>query len=55
MGCFQKNTHRGEKYKKKNYNNDRKSEYVYFAGTLDAAIWGVELAEGDGKDILVKY
>ena len=25
--------------KKKNYNDDRKSEYVYFAGTLDAAIW----------------
>ncbi len=24
--------------KKKNYNDDRKSEYVYFAGTLDAAI-----------------
>jgi len=34
--------------KKKNYNDDRKSEYVYFAGTLDAAIWGVELAEGEG-------
>lgn len=32
--------------KKKNYNDDRKSEYVYFAGTLDAAIWGAELAEG---------
>ncbi len=28
--------------KKKNYNDDRKSEYVYFAGTLDAAIWGAE-------------
>ncbi len=24
--------------KKKNYNDDRKSQYVYFAGTLDAAI-----------------
>ena len=33
---------------KKNYNDDRKSGYVYFAGTLDAAIWGAELAEGDG-------
>ncbi len=32
--------------KKKNYNDDRKSQYVYFAGTLDAAIWGAELAEG---------
>ncbi len=35
--------------KKKNYNDDRKSNYVYFAGTLDAAIWGAELAEGDGR------
>ena len=34
--------------KKKNYNDERISEYVYFAGTLDAAIWGAELAEGDG-------
>ena len=36
--------------KKKNYKDDRKSEYVYFAGTLDAAIWGAELAEGAGKE-----
>lgn len=35
---------------KKNYNDDRKSEYVYFAGTLDAAIWGAELADGNGKE-----
>ena len=34
--------------KKKNYHDDRKSAYVYFAGTLDAAIWGVELVEGEG-------
>ncbi len=36
--------------KNKNYNDDRTSEYVYFAGTLDAAIWGAELAEGDGNE-----
>ncbi|HBV81584.1 MAG TPA: NAD(+)--rifampin ADP-ribosyltransferase [Lachnospiraceae bacterium] len=36
--------------KKKNYNDDRESKYVYFAGTLEAAIWGAELAEGDGKE-----
>ena len=36
--------------KKKNYQDSRKSEYVYFAGTLDAAIWGAELAEGDGRE-----
>lgn len=35
---------------KKNYNDNRKSGYVYFAGTLDAAIWGAELAEGDGAE-----
>ncbi len=27
---------------------DRRAKYVYFAGTLDAAIWGAELAAGDG-------
>ncbi|MCI8453502.1 MAG: NAD(+)--rifampin ADP-ribosyltransferase [Lachnospiraceae bacterium] len=36
--------------KKKNYSDNRKSEYVYFAGTLDAAIWGAELAEGDDTE-----
>lgn len=36
--------------KEKNYNDDRKSEYVYFAGTLEAAIWGAELAEGDNQE-----
>lgn len=36
--------------KKKNYSDDRKSQYVYFAGTLDAAIWGAELAEGEGRE-----
>lgn len=35
---------------KKNYNDDRNSQYVYFAGTLDAAIWGAELAEGEGTE-----
>lgn len=36
--------------KKKNYADDRKSQYVYFAGTLEAAVWGAELAEGEGKE-----
>ena len=27
---------------------DRRAKYVYFAGTLDAAICGAELAAGDG-------
>ena len=38
--------------RKKNYKDNRKSEYVYFAGTLDAAIWGADLAEGYGKEII---
>ncbi len=36
--------------KQKNYNDDRISKYVYFAGTLEAAVWGAELAEGEGKE-----
>ena len=27
---------------------DRKLSWIYFSGTLDAAIWGCELARGDG-------
>ena len=38
--------------KKKNYQDERKSKYVYFSGTLEAAVWGAELAEptGDFED-----
>ena len=28
---------------------DRKLSWIYFSGTLDAAIWGCELAKGDGR------
>ena len=28
---------------------DRKLSWIYFSATLDAAIWGAELARGDGK------
>ena len=28
---------------------DRTAKYVYFAGTLDAAVWGAELAAGYGR------
>ncbi len=28
---------------------DRTGKYVYFAGTLDAAVWGAELAAGDDE------
>ncbi len=31
-----------------NYGKNKKATYVYLTGTLDAAIWGAELARGDG-------
>ena len=31
-----------------NYADRKKAAYVYLTGTLDAAIWGAELALGDG-------
>lgn len=31
-----------------NYGQRKKANHVYFAATLDAAIWGAELAVGDG-------
>lgn len=32
-----------------NYGKRKKAKYVYFSATLDAAIWGAELAVGEGK------
>ena len=29
---------------------DRKLSWIYFSGTLDAAIWGCELAKGEGRE-----
>jgi rifampin ADP-ribosylating transferase len=29
---------------------ERKLSWIYFSGTLDAAIWGCELARGDGPE-----
>jgi hypothetical protein len=31
-----------------NYGKRKKATYVYLTGTLDAAIWGAELAPGQG-------
>jgi hypothetical protein len=31
-----------------NYGSRRKASFVYFSATLDAAIWGAELADGEG-------
>jgi rifampin ADP-ribosylating transferase len=32
-----------------NYGSREKANYLYLTATLDAAIWGAELATGDGK------
>ena len=32
-----------------NYGRRKKAAYVYLTATLDAAIWGAELASGDGR------
>ena len=33
-----------------NYGTRRKANYVYVSATLGAAIWGAELAAGDGRE-----
>jgi Rifampin ADP-ribosyl transferase len=33
-----------------NFNDAKPLSWVYFAGTLDAAIWGAELAVGSGRE-----
>ncbi|WP_423606548.1 NAD(+)--rifampin ADP-ribosyltransferase [Sphingomonas sp. MS122] len=33
-----------------NYGQGRPGSWVYFTGTLDAAIWGAELAAGDRRE-----
>lgn len=33
-----------------NYGARRQASWVYFAATMDAAIWGAELAAGDGGE-----
>src|SRR4028118_1944285 len=35
---------------KSNHGEDNKLNHVYFTATLDAAIWGAELAFGDGRE-----
>lgn len=32
-----------------NYGSRRRSSFVYMAATLEAAVWGAELADGDGS------
>ncbi|WP_187262808.1 NAD(+)--rifampin ADP-ribosyltransferase [Pontibacter beigongshangensis] len=33
-----------------NYGQQRKANYIYLTATLDAAIWGAELALGEGRE-----
>ncbi len=33
-----------------NYGARKKAAYVYFSATLEAAVWGAELALGDGRE-----
>ena len=33
-----------------NYGQNNKAQYIYLAATLDAAIWGAELALGEGPE-----
>ena len=37
-----------------NYGKRKKASYVYLTATLDAAIWGAELAVGEGKGRIYK-
>ena len=33
-----------------NYGSRKQAKYVYLTATLDAAIWGAELAQGEGRE-----
>lgn len=33
-----------------NYGKKNKAKYIYLTATLDAAVWGAELAEGEGRE-----
>ena len=33
-----------------NYGTGKKSNFIYFSATLEAATWGAELAQGDGRE-----
>src|ERR1051325_8655188 len=33
-----------------NYGQNKKARYIYLTATLDAAVWGAELASGGGRE-----
>lgn len=37
-----------------NYGTGRKAKYIYLTATLEAATWGAELAQGEGKERIYK-
>lgn len=37
-----------------NYGTGRKAKYIYLTATLEAATWGAELAQGEGKESIYK-
>ncbi len=37
-----------------NYGEENKANFVYFTATLEAAIWGAELALGQGRERIYK-
>jgi len=39
-----------EKGLQSNYGRRNKAKYIYMTATLDAAIWGAELAQGEGRE-----
>lgn len=38
-----------------NYGERKKANYVYLTATLDAAVWGAELAVGDGPGRIYRW
>jgi rifampin ADP-ribosylating transferase len=38
-----------------NYGQRKKANHVYFSATLEAAIWGAELAAGEGPGRIISW
>ena len=38
-----------------NYGQGKQANFVYFSATMDAAVWGAELAQGNGKPSKSEY
>lgn len=40
---------------KSNYGQNKEAKYIYFTATLDAAVWGAELASGEGNERICTF